>query len=514
MRYRILVLAILFAIFVDLLAVSASKPTDDEKILHVLNRLGYGPRPGDIERVRSIGLERYIELQLQPSKIDDKALASRLKNLDTLAMNTDELMQAYPLPKFINARNRQDVEKEDVKGRPQRILYELTQEQLLRAVYSERQLQEVMVDFWTNHFNVFWGKGVNRYLTASYIHDVIRPNAMGKFPDLLRATAESPAMLVYLDNWMSVDPQSSDKLDSLRDRVRIRKSPKENKRRRAGLNENYARELLELHTLGVDGGYTQKDVTEVARCFTGWTITRNPVEFTFNRFLHDDREKVVLGVKIPAGGGKSDGDRVLELLAAHPSTARFISEKLVRHFVSDRPDPALVARVAESYKKTGGDITAMLRVIFTSDEFYAEKNRGSKVKSPLALIASSLRALDAETSAGAQYLNFLNKMGQPLFLCQAPTGYSDTAESWISTNSLVERMNFAIALSEGRIVGTQLRLKLTPGSIQTVARSVLMRNLSPATQEAIITELGKEISAEEIPRALALILGSPDFQRM
>lgn len=517
---KILVLAILLALSANIIVSgSASKPADDEKILHVLNRLGYGPRPGDVERVKKMGLERYIELQLQPSKIDDSALASRLERLDTLAMNTRELMQAYPLPKFVNGnekgkRSRIEIEKEDIKGRPHRILYELTQEQLLRAVYSERQLQEVMVDFWTNHFNVFWGKGINRYLTSSYIHDVIRPNAMGKFPDLLRATAESPAMLFYLDNWMSVDPQASDRLERVRDRIgRFRQQRKpDGQKRRTGLNENYARELMELHTLGVDGGYTQKDVTEVARCFTGWTIRREPVEFTFNRFLHDDREKVVLGVKIPAGGGKSDGDRVLELLAAHPSTARFISEKLVRHFVSDRPDPALVARVAESYKKTGGDIPSMLRIIFTSNEFYAAKN--TKVKSPLALIASSLRALDAETTGGMQYFNFLHKMGQPLFLCQAPTGYNDTAESWISTNSVVERMNFAIALSEGKIVGTQARLKLEPGSVQAFAKQIPSRNLSPSTLEAIKAELGTEVTAEKISKALALILGSPDFQRM
>lgn len=522
--YRILVLAILFALSSSFVVSSnAPKPADDEKILHVLNRLSYGPRPTDIERVRKMGLERYIELQLQPTKIDDSSLTSRLERLDTLAMSTRELMQAYPLPKIINGdgkKNRLEIEKEDIKGRPHHILYDLTNEQLLRAVYSERQLQEVMVDFWTNHFNVFWGKGINRYLTNSYIHDVIRPNALGKFPDLLRATAESPAMLFYLDNWMSVDPQSSDRLNVIRDRIgrgsgRFRQRPNlAGQRRRIGLNENYARELMELHTLGVDGGYTQKDVTEVARCFTGWTIKHNPVEFTFNRFLHDDREKVVLGVKIPAGGGKSDGDRVLEILASHPSTARFISEKLVRHFVSDRPDPALVARVAESYKKTGGDIPSMLRVIFSSEEFYSPKNRRAKVKSPLALIASALRALDAETTGGMQYLNFLNKMGQPLFLCQAPTGYGDTAEDWISTNSLVERMNFAIALSEGRIVGTHAKLRIDPGSIESISRRVLLYDLSPSTLKAIEAELGREITTEKINRALALILGSPDFQRM
>lgn len=563
----------------------------EEKIVHVLNRLGYGPRPGDIERVKAIGLEKYIEQQLNPERINDDALAARVGGLETMTMSAKELIASFPPPQALKkikeaeeAGNDKaakrgklfELNPEEVKGKPGQILLELAQDHLLRAVYSERQLQEVMVDFWTNHFNVFWAKGIDRYLLTSYQREVIRPNAMGSFPKLLAATAHSPAMLFYLDNWMSIDPNAAERFAAERERRgRNRAFNNRNQRdefggrrggafnngnglnrrnnridrneinppnelhmprpemsletpeqqparkapRRSGLNENYARELMELHTMGVDGGYTQKDVTEVARCLTGWTIRRDGDEagFNFNERLHDNGEKVVLGVKIASGGGKNDGDRVLEILANHPSTARFLATKLVRHFVADNPPAPLVERVAATYTKTGGDIRAMLKTIFTSQEFFSRASYTAKVKSPLALVASALRAVNAETSADAQILFFLARMGQPLFLCQPPTGYGDTADKWINTAALVERLNFAVALCEGRIKGTTPRLVRDTNNAATLdnlIETVMHVPVGEATRQALADEMGERITPEKAPKLIGLLLGSPEFQRM
>lgn len=539
-----------------------AKLSQDEKIVHVLNRLGYGLRPGDVERVRKIGLENYIEQQLNPSKIDDTALMQKLKNFETLKMTSQELARAYPLPQVVKALDEsseeekekirrksaklgiENLNREDIKGSAKDILIQLSQEQVLRAVYSERQLYEVMADFWTNHFNIFWAKGLDRYLMPSYIHGVIRNNAMGDFPSLLKATAESPAMLFYLDNWQSVDPEAAEKIKTrlqgvkmLQDRSANNRRAKfgnlENKQksrrtkealerlksRKFGLNENYARELMELHTLGVDGGYTQKDVTEVARCFTGWTFKREGSEavFFFNDRLHDKREKIVLGVRIPAGGGKEDAEKVLDILANHPSTAKFIATKLVRRFVADNPPSRLVDRVAASYTSTKGDITSMLRTIFTSAEFFSRDSYQAKIKNPLTLVASALRAIDAETNAGLQIIGYLNKMGQPLFLCQAPTGYADTADKWLSSTTLVERLNFAVSLCEGRIIGTVPKLIKNSSSsrIDSLAETVLHRSLSQTTREAIEAEIGAgDITTTKLSKAFGLLIGSPEFQRM
>src|SRR5262249_2241454 len=344
---------------------------------------------------------------------------------------------------------------------PRRIIAELQASRILRAVYSERQLQEVMVDFWTNHFNVFANKGADRWLLTSYDRDTIRPNALGKFSQLLEATAKSPAMLFYLDNFQSVSP------DAGAGRPGILR-PQQQQRR--GINENYARELMELHTLGVDGGYTQKDVQEVARCFTGWTIfqprggaaavagvmpraderngrMREAMEraagtFFFNPRAHDDGEKTVLGHKIPSGGGMKDGLMVLDILAHHPSTAKFIATKLVRHFVSDNPPPALVDRVAATYKKSDGDIREMLKTIFFSKEFNSTEAYRAKIKRPFELVVSAIRTLGADTNGGPQTHQWIARMGEPLYGFQTPNGYSDAAESWVNTGALLERMNF------------------------------------------------------------------------
>jgi uncharacterized protein (DUF1800 family) len=444
----------------------------------------------------------------------------------------------------------------------------------MRAVYSERQLQEVMTDFWFNHFNVYIQKGAGRLLTTSYERDTIRPRVLGKFEDLLRATAESPAMLFYLDNWMSASPNA--KAPPFRNRDELRRMRRERsnggfdgggidnsgmpgrrrnptarmergderqvqsnnngqipRQRQRGLNENYAREIMELHTLGVDGGYTQKDVQEVARCFTGWTI-RNPRaggEFIFNPYLHDDNEKVVLGHRISAGGGKQDGEKVIKLLARHPSTAKFISTKLARKFVSDNPPQPLVDRMAQSFLKTDGDIREVLRTMFNSAEFWAPEHYRAKIKTPFEMTVSAARALGAETNGAPAFHRWIAQMGEGLFLAQPPTGYPDTSENWVNTGALLERMNFALALSANRIPGTRAGLDqfvsgvnpTSPGLIiDRFAKLLLRGELSPQTRATIEKTLGEQSGAigsannstnMDVAKVVGLILGSPEFQR-
>jgi uncharacterized protein (DUF1800 family) len=447
---------------------------------------------------------------------------------------------------------------------PRRVIGELAQAKILRAVYSERQLYEVMVDFWTNHFNVFAAKGANKWLTTAHDRDVIRPHALGKFRDLLDATAKSPAMLFYLDNWMSVDPNATLDLSSLRalrrqgERIRARNgfgsSPgfepedrfmnedgvqqpqrklSQGKLKR-GLNENYARELMELHTLGVDGGYTQKDITEVARCFTGWTILRprQGGEFCFARFQHDDGEKSVLGHKIPAGGGIWDGERVLDILVQHPSTARFIATKLARRFVADEPPQSLVNRLAEVFRKTDGNIAAMLRAIFASPEFNAPEVYRAKIKTPFELVVSTVRAVGAETDGGFPILKAVAEMGEPLFLCQPPTGYAENADAWVNTGGLLHRLNFVLALTGNRLPGTRVELaqffegrttKNRDARVKRLEELILQNDVGDQTQAALRKETeensgnGEQPFSAESPfspaKIAGLLLGSPEFQR-
>src|SRR6185436_5647615 len=428
---------------------------------------------------------------------------------------------------------------------PQRITAELQASRILRAVYSERQLQEVMVDFWTNHFNVFAGKGADRWLLTAYDRDTIRPNTMGKFSDLLLATAQSPAMLFYLDNFQSVSPDSPNApagpgRQRLRNQQRgglfgglmqrnrnpeggAPQPPASAQRQRRGINENYARELMELHTLGVDGGYTQKDVQEVARCFTGWTIfqprggaaaanammggeagRRNAGTFFFNARVHDDGEKTVLGHKIPSGGGIKDGLTVLDILAHHPSTAKFIATKLVRHFVSDTPPPALVARVAAAFTKSDGDIRETLKAIFFSSEFNSPEAYRAKIKRPFELVVSAIRTLGADTNGGPGTHQWIARMGEPLYGFQTPNGYSDSAESWVNTGGLLERMNFGLALASNRVQGTKVNLSTITGVVNRAdinknkvmdesLKTILGGDVSPATRDALLKQLDQEV---------------------
>ena len=503
----------------------------DATILHVLQRLTYGPRPGDVARVKTIGLAAWLERQLDPARLDDAAVEGALGALPTLTMSIADLQRDYPRPDPELQRKlasgdmspREMREQYPPERRPARIVAELQAARMLRAVASERQLQEVMVDFWFNHFNVFAAKGEVRWYLTAYERDVIRPHALGRFPDLLRATARHPAMLFYLDNWLSTRPGFTP-----------RGGP--NAGRPAGLNENYARELMELHTLGVDGGYTQADVTEVARAFTGWTIDRprQDARFVFRPATHDLGDKRVLGHSIRAGGER-DGDQVLDLLAAHPATARFIAGKLVRRFVADEPPPALVERVAAAYRDTGGDVRAMLRVVFASPEFRAPAAAGVKIKKPSEFVASAVRAVGATTDArGALALaRAAAEIGEGFYEAAPPTGYPDRAESWVNPGTLLARMNFALSLAEGRVPGVRADLSgLVSGADRGQPEVVLQRLLaallhgrSSAETRAVLTaQLGlpeiTRLTADDrgpantdVAKLAALVLGSPEFQR-
>ena len=597
---------------------SAVKLTDDQRILHVLNRLGFGARPGDLERVKAIGVDNYINQQLSPEKIDDSASEAKLQNLGTLRMSTAELYEKYPQPGQLlrqlqqrgalpadlaqardnrvkgganaapgataqksgaamstqgpgemqgpeiarpndtaktnapanndaNPQNNPEYRRavmeyyKDNNLRPAQFLTgELQMSRILRAVYSERQLQEVMVDFWTNHFNVYAAKGADRWFLTSYDRDTIRPHTLGKFYDLLLADAQSPAMLFYLDNFQSVSPNAQlpqqrpgaqrgplGQLTRIRNPILMSNNPQQQTpqqtRQRRGINENYARELMELHTLGVEGGYTQKDVQEVARCFTGWTIlqprgggaaaaalmgrdTRDDAgKFIFRPGVHDNGEKNVLGHKIPAGGGIKDGLMVLDILAHHPATAKFIATKLVRRFVADEPPPALVDRVAQTFLKTDGDIREVLKVIFFSPEFNSAAAYRAKVKRPFELAVSAVRTLGADTNGGPQFHQWIARMGQPLYGFQTPNGYSDVAENWVNTGALLERMNFGLALVSNRIPGTRVDLSRFVGDLTSKSLDkeklldrfvtlIVGGEISPKTRETLLKQLSDQVT--------------------
>ncbi len=642
---------------------------EDKKIVHALNRFTFGVRPGDVERVRAMGLDKWFDQQLHPEKINDGELEARLAPLRTLKMSTREMVENFPPPQVLKAvengrlsmprdpakraiyesriakmqqrqekkqnaglseakdkdsaanepaemkmepddpsltpeqRKRRQKQAEDamftdisqtqllemppdqrykkiigmypderlelarqyrgpkalqlVDGMkpeqqetveaiiaPQIVIGgELSQAKLLRAIYSERQLEEVMTDFWYNHFNVFIGKGPDRYMVTAYERDVIRPHALGKFKDLLVATAKSPAMLFYLDNWQSIGPNSElarfgpqQPRPFRRGRFGAMPRPRpqqQAKNRPSGLNENYAREIMELHTLGVDGGYTQKDVTELAKILTGRTIEQ-PLRgggFVFNQRAHEPGTKYVLGHKI-SDHGEGEGMEMLDILAHHPSTAKLISRKLAMRFVSDNPPQALVDRMAQTFMKKDGDIREVLRTMFKSPEFWSADAYRAKVKTPLEFVTSAARASGVDVQNALPLVQFMNRMGMPLYGMQPPTGYSTKAETWVNSSALLNRMNFALALGTGRLPGTSLDPQaLLQGAHPTSAESALLAleqgllagDVSPQTHAAILKRLGDpQITQRKLDDpgrppnlgAIAgLIMGSPDFQR-
>jgi uncharacterized protein (DUF1800 family) len=496
---------------------AASLPDDERAIAHVLNRVSFGPRPGDVARVRALGVERYIDQQLHPERLADPVVETHLVSLATLQMSAAEIDAQFEQPLIEMRRQRQLASGGNSSGTPlepspemrarnNQLVLELSEQKILRAVYSERQLSEVMTDFWFNHFNVDARKGRDRFLLTAYERDAIRPHVLGKFRDLLEATAKSPAMLFYLDNWTSVDPSAF-----ARD---PRGAAGTRNRQRRGLNENYARELMELHTLGVDGGYSQHDVTEVARAFTGWTIG-NPRQgrgYVFDPRVHDRGEKLVLGHLVAAGGGANDGEQVLDILATHPSTARFIATKLVRRFVSDDPPAALVDRAAARFSDSGGDIREVLRTIFTAPEFLAPGAYRAKVKTPFEFVVSTVRATESEVQDATALVRAVQQLGMPLYACQPPTGYKDTAEAWINTGALVNRMNIALALASNRMRGISLGSDAasSDGDSAGTRRDLVHRILNSDVSDTTWSIVDR---AATTAQTIALALGSPEFQK-
>jgi uncharacterized protein (DUF1800 family) len=467
----------------------ASSLTQQQKLVHFLNRTSFGPTREELEKLQQSGISAYLDQQLSPDQIPDSVVADRIAELKTMRLSSRELLELYPQAAVAQAKG---MDMTQMQG-PRQVILELQLARLIRAVYSRRQLYEVMVDFWSNHFNIYAGKGADRWLSTSYDRDTIRPHALGRFKDLLTATAQSPAMLFYLDNWMSVSPQSP----------AAQRGPNNPRR---GINENYAREVMELHTLGVEGGYTQKDIQEVARCFTGWTIERprGQGEFRFEQRFHDNDAKTVLGNHIGAGGGMEDGLKVIDILANHPATAKFIVTKLARRFVADDPPAAVVSKASAVFQQSGGEIASVVRAIIDSPEFFSGEFYRGKVKKPLEYVASALRVTDAETKITHPLLRYLNRMGEPLFLAQPPTGHPDMGGSWISPDMLLTRINFVSDLVSNRLPGSRIR-KDTAGELDSMIGLIAPDSISPATRAAMNGVSGAE--------SLALLLAAPEFQR-
>lgn len=495
------------------------------RALHVLNRLTFGPRPGDVDRVVATGIERFIDLQLRPDAILDAEVERRLERLTVLDRSPRELAALFADERQRRQRRQraradsmrpEAPERRPGPGAPSGIrgmAAELQQAAVLRATMSERQLYEVMVDFWTNHFNVFMGKGADRFLITSYIEETIRPNALGRFEGLLIATAQSPAMLFYLDNVQSVAPGAEPPR-------RQRQRTAARQRMPRGLNENYARELLELHTLGVDGGYTQADVVNVARILTGWSIRVPEGAFVFNDWAHDREAKVVLGRAFPAGRGLDEGLELLRMLAAHPSTMRHVGAKLCIKFVNDEPPPGCVDAAVHAWEASHGDVRAVIRAIFAAPEFWAPENVGAKTKTPLEFVASAVRAVGGAPDTTAALAQLVARLGQPLYLAQPPTGYPETQEAWVNSGALLMRFNLAMGIAAGRAPGVVLALDQvlptvanTDALVDAVNRIVLNDTASPTTLRVIRERTSGRPPQEARTLAVGLALGSPEFQR-
>jgi uncharacterized protein (DUF1800 family) len=648
------------------------------RAVHALNRLTFGPRPGDADRVLQMGVDKWIDMQLHPDKINNASLDARLAPFRTLQMGTKEIVENFPpnqvikqiadgkaalprdptkravyeaqLARYEDKQERKEDKQERKDQKQQRaddaakivppdtckdgacpvsadtaqsqpddpavtrrreerrlanqktqelldlpadermkeilkmspedrraiatinkgakadalldgmtaqqketmqalknpeqvVVDELMQAKLVRAIYSERQLDEVITDFWINHFNIFINKGADRYLLTSYERDAIRPHALGKFEDLLVATAKSPAMLFYLDNWLSVGPNSDIALGIAAHNGNRRgyppNRPKKGKQA-SGLNENYGRELMELHTLSVNGGYSQRDVTEVAKVFTGWTLEqpKKGGDFHFEPRMHEPGDKFVLGHRIKPNGEK-EGLDVLHLLAHNPKTAHFISQKLAMRFVSDNPPPALVDRMTQTFLKKDGDIREVMRTMLKAPEFWSTDVYRAKVKTPLEFVVSAARASDADVEDARALVGTLNNMGMPLYGMMPPTGYSMKADTWVNSSTLLGRMNFSLALAAGKIRGAKIDPSLAAGvsgttsneaaprdaarALATLEASLLDGDISKQTHDTISQQLDDPKITQRrlddpkrppnVDAITGLLLGSPEFQR-
>ena len=547
----------------------------EQAATYLLERFAFGARPGEVEKVAKMGPEKWLAQQLA-GNLPDAELDKRLEAFPALELTPAEMQAIYvrnglvqsmmekeglidPAAKTPRKEMNQKIsayrKKHGLRSYGTLASRELRGQKVMRAVYSENQFTEVMTDFWFNHFNVTTSDGAVRNRTLSYERDAIRPNVLGKFRVILGATAKHPAMLYYLDN-----AQSRMASPSKREQAKVASGemgmdgemmggemakavaePKTPPKRKYGLNENYARELMELHTLGVDGGYTQRDVTEVARVLTGWAampynnsknVRKNlekqiatgkkkvirQGEFLFHKDWHDDKAKVVLGEKFPAGGGIEEGERVLDMLSKHPSTARFISTKLARRFVNDEPSDDLIDEMAETFTKTDGDIAAVMATLAQSRVFWAEAKKRSKMKSPLEVVVSSLRALEADVKNAQPLMRWFDRMGEPLYGYLQPTGFPDYAESWANSGTLIARINFGIHLATGRINGVTLKRlpKDSNGLTTDEALARYSKLLLPAQDTSVIaSEVKKTVPADaerKDMQVVSMLIGSPEFQ--
>ena len=513
--------------------------TADQQVAQVLSRLTFGARPGDAQRVREMGVDAWIAMQLTPRRIDDRAADQFLSRMPTLGMTAGQLMAEYQRPQQLRAAIARDSGKATAADSAelrraqmgyQQLTTEIQTARVARAVLSERQLEEVMVDFWLNHFSVFANKGQVRYYLSDY-ERAIRAHALGNFRDLLGAVAMSPAMLIYLDNVQSSVEPNRPTLAQLNapGRVRggllgaggrMRPAPILPQARGRGLNENYARELMELHTLGVDGGYTQNDVINVARALTGWAVDgpRMGAAFVFRAAAHDAGQKVVLGVPLAPGRGIEDGEQVLSILAAHPSTARFIATKLARRFVADTPSTVLVERAAMAFTATRGDIREVVRVIVTSPEFFSMEAYRSKVTSPFELVASTLRALNALPDPTPRTSRIVANLGQPIYGKETPNGYPDVADAWLNTGAILNRINFGTQVVSGQVPGVMLDRWPTAQAVRGAPReqqvdaviaSLLGGSVSPDTRAILLTGKNPFLDANAAADTMAVIDDDP-----
>lgn len=465
----------------------------DERALHALNRLGYGPRPGDAAAIAEQGaqrwLDRFLDEQLAPRRLPQPAaLTERLAGLEVLHLSQGELLTRYREAVKAAREARREQAKGDtpsmdalnaVRENVRPLVQQAATARLARALHSPAQLEEVLTEFWFNHFNVFAGKQAVGVLVADYEQRAIRPHVLGSFRDMLGATARHPAMLIYLDNAQSVAPGAA----------------RPGAQRRSGLNENYARELMELHTLGVDGGYTQRDVTELARMLTGWGLDPRATGgdvFEFNPRRHDGGAKTWLGQAIP-GSGQAEGTRALDVLAAHPATARHLAFKFAQAFVSDDPPAALVHRLADNFRATGGDLREFTRTLIRADEFWSREAYQAKFKTPYQYLLSSLRALDLPLAQPQPLLQALQQAGQPLFGAQTPDGYKNTAAAWRNPEALTQRVQLATTLGQRSGVSA-IQLSTTLGA-----------SVSEPTR--------RTLAAEPAAQQVALLLASPDFMK-
>lgn len=531
LKPRYWVLSILLSLGLLNTSSYAAGTATDPNVLHILNRLSFGPRPGDIERVKSMGIDKYIQEQLAPESIPESPeLKQQLDSLETLHKTPVELFQDYGRPPTLPGQKPTREEIRAARQRSRIIVNQAMQARLLRATESSRQLQEVMVDFWYNHFNVFNDKGLDRLWVGAYEEEAIRPYALGQFRQLLEATARHPAMLYYLDNWQNTAPNSPGA-------------------RGKGLNENYARELMELHTLGVDGGYTQQDVIALARILTGWGLrnprqTNNPYEFYFDDKRHDFGDKVFLGHTIK-GSGQAEVEQALDILAKSPTTAHHISYQLAQYFVADQLPASLVDRLAQRFQQTDGDIRAVLDTLFHSPEFSDPKFYNAKFKTPLEYVVSSVRAAGVPVTNTKPMTTLLQQLGMPLYGYLTPDGYKNTQEAWLNPDAMTRRLSFATALANGNLPLNvpspenryKSNLPLTPEPIsnhepmptaspmmpmiEQMMQQMISRDRQPEPVNGIqlANTLGNNFSpqtnsviASSAPQMrAALILGSPEF---